>query len=223
MKTVFSKIANSSKRLRADTSGLAMVEFALSLPVFLTLSFGGIETANYTLSNLRVSQMALAVADNAGRVRTSIDESDIDEVMIGARLLGEGIKFGANGRIILSSLESNGLTGANAGQMIRWQRCFGAKVKSSTYGAEAAGTTNATLAAGMGPSGRKITAASGTAVMFVEIFYTYQPAVMNSILGTKEITYTAAYTIRERASQTMTNTSSMTTAQKRLCTNYSST
>ena len=40
------------------------------------------------------------VADNAGRVRVSIDETDIDEVMIGARIEGESMNFAQNGRVI---------------------------------------------------------------------------------------------------------------------------
>ncbi len=223
MQLNFEKIRERARALRSDTSGVAMVEFALSLPVFLGLSMTGIEVANYTLANLRVSQIALVVADNAGRVRTSIDEADVDEVMIGARLLGEGINFGANGRVILSSLEENGLTGSNAGQMIRWQRCFGNKAVTSTYGVQGAGSTNSSLSAGMGPTGRKITSMSGTAVMFVEVVYTYQPVVSSTILGTQNLSYTAAYTVRERDTQVISNLNSMTSSQTRNCSRFSST
>jgi hypothetical protein len=224
------KIKNLMRSLRpslasifGDKSGLAMTEFALALPILVTLGLTGSETANLALANLKVSQIALMVADNAGRVRNSIDETDIDEVMIGARLAGQGIKFGSNGRIILSSLEPNGQTGLNAGQMIRWQRCFGSKTVTSSYGAEGDGTTDATLAAGMGPIGRKIQSSSNSAVMVVEVVYDYQPVVSNTIFGAQTIRDTVAFTVRERSVQTMTNTAGLTNAQKRLCSRYSAT
>jgi len=210
-------------RLRANISGIAMTEFALSLPILMSLTFVGIETANYTQANMRVSQIALMVADNAGRVRTSIDETDVNEVMIGARLAGESMKLGAQGRIILSSLEPNGLPSPNAGQMIRWQRCFGNKNVQSSYGAQGAGTTNATLAAGMGPTGRKIQAMNGAAIMFVELVYDYEPLMADAFFPKRTMRYTAAYTVRERASNTLSNLQNISNAQKRLCTNFSPT
>ena len=200
-----------------------MTEFALSLPILISLSFVGVETANYTLANLRASQIALMVADNAGRVRTSIDEADINEVMIGARLAGQNIDLGTKGRIILSSLEPNGQAAPNTGQMIRWQRCFGAKNVTSSYGVEGAGTTNATMADGMGPTGSKISAMNGAAVMFVELVYDYTPIMPDAFFSARTIRYTAAYTVRERASNTLSNLTNMSNSQKRLCTNFSAT
>ncbi|MFM5914300.1 MAG: TadE/TadG family type IV pilus assembly protein [Chakrabartia godavariana] len=211
------------RKLRDDTSGIAMTEFALSMPILLSLSFVGIETANYTLANLRASQIALMVADNAGRVRTSIDEADINEVMIGARLAGQNINLGTKGRIILSSLEPNGLAAPNTGQMIRWQRCFGAKNVTSSYGAEGDGTTSASMVSGMGPTGQKIAAMNGAAVMFVELVYDYEPIMPAAFFSPRTIRYTAAYTVRERASNTLSNLTNMSNSQKRLCTNFSAT
>lgn len=217
------RATNFARRFRDDISGIAMTEFALSMPILLSLSFAGIETANYTLANLRTSQIALMVADNAGRVRTSIDETDINEVMIGARLAGENIDLGKNGRIILSSLEPNGQAAPNEGQMIRWQRCFGKKNATSSYGAEGAGTSDATMAAGMGPPGKKIAAMTGAAVMFVELVYDYDPVMPDAFFSPRTIKYTAAYTVRERATNTLSNFSGLSDAQKRLCTQFTAT
>jgi TadE-like protein len=236
-------------RLRTDRSGVAMVEFALGLPLLVFISLGGMELTNYAAAKMRASQIALMVADNAGRVRVSIDETDIDEVMIGARLEGEAMNFAENGRVILSSLEHNGLTGSNEGQRIRWQRCFGAKQVASSYGVEGAGTTNNSLAAGMGPPGKKIAALTNMVVMFVELSYDYQPLTHRrtvaregvnhtgpsplkvtggydfnfSFLRDRKITSTAAYIVRERTNQTITNTAPLPTDKKRTCNYFKST
>ena len=217
------QLSGLAARLRTNTSGIAMTEFALSLPIMMSLTFVGIETANYTLANMRASQIALLVADNAGRVRTSIDETDINEVMIGARLAGESMKLGTKGRIILSSLEPNGQAAPNTGQMIRWQRCFGKWNVQSSYGAQGDGATNASLVAGIGPTGRKIQAMSGAAIMFVELVYEYEPLMADAFFAKRTMRYTAAYTVRERASNTLTNLQNLSNSQRRLCTNFTAT
>lgn len=201
---------NKLRDLPEDSEGLALVEFAFILPIMITLIFGGLEVANYGLAHLRVSQIAMTVADNAGRVQTSIDEADINEVFEGARVVGQSIDFENNGRLVLSSLEDNGRTGGSAGQMINWQRCMGEFDVDPEYGFENKGRNNDSLEDGMGPTGNKITAAEGTAVMFVEVTYDYQPLVDIGFITDTEIRYESAFNVRERTNQNITNTQSLT-------------
>lgn len=221
------KLRRTFHRL-GDTSGLALTEFALSLPIMLTLGVGGVELASYVNANMRTSQIALSVSDNAGRIRETIDETDIDAAMIGARVAGESIKFGANGRVILSMIETNGQSGTNAGQKITWQRCYGAKVVNSSYGVAGDGATNASRADGFGPAGNKIVAAGNAGVMFVEVFYDYQPIFlvdnkMRGGLGGKTLHYTAAFPVRERTDNAMKNGFNLNDDKKWLCSKYSAT
>lgn len=213
--------------LKSDVSGVAMIEFAVSLPFLLTLTLGGLEATNVMLANMRISQIAMMVADNAGRVRTSIDELDVNEVMIGARFAGNDLELGTYGRVILSSLEGNGQAGANAGNIIRWQRCFGAKIEPSSFGLEGDGASNSSLATGMGPTGQTIIPVPGTALMFTEIVYDYQHLVPNlftkSIFPDRTLRYTAAFTVRERANNVLNNFSNLPNSERRLCNAFSAT
>lgn len=187
--------------------GLAMVEFAFSLPIFVALLFGGLEVINLVMAHMRVNQIAITVADNAGRAREVIDEADIYEVFAGADQVGSGIDFAKQGRIVLSSLQPNGLSGSNAGQMINWQRCHGAMNVVPAYGRQDTGRTNNRLAAGMGPAGKQIKAAEGTAVMFVEVTYRYVPTLLPSIMKDgMTLRYETAFNVRERTNQNPTNT-----------------
>lgn len=215
-------------RLRADTSGLALTEFALCLPMLMTLSIGGVEMANYVNANMRASQIALSVADNAGRIRIQIDYADVDSIMIGAKIAGESIKFGEHGRVILSMIEDNGKAGGNAGQTISWQQCFGARNATSTYGNEGDGKDNSAYAAGFGPTGKKVVAAPGSGVMFVELTYEYQPLflVENSLIGNlsgKVMHYTAAFPVRERTDNVLKNGYNWPESKKRNCARFSAT
>ena len=206
-----------ARRLRRDERGVQLVEFAISLPVLLTLGLGGIEVANFAVASIRCSQISMMVADNAGRVRDSIDEADINEIMVGAKQMGSGVKFSQNGRIILSSVEQNA---GKTGQWIRWQRCAGAKVATSSYGVQDAGKSDASLQA-IGPAGNQIAPLPGTAVMFVEVVYDYQPIVSNRILGGRVLRYTAAFNVRQRTDQALKNGGGLATSATSACSIYS--
>jgi hypothetical protein len=212
-------------RLRGCASGLAMLEFALSLPVLTTLVLVGLETANLAMAHLRISNIAMLASDNASRVRDSIDEADVIELLTGAKMTGDSISFRQHGRIILSSIEPNtaGTNGASTGQWIRWQRCDGAKVVTSVYGAEGTGqngSANPAILQQMGVAGSQIAATSGTAIMVVEVVYDYQPLVSSSIFGARTIRYESAFNVRQRTNQAITNNSQLSVASQKRCTVY---
>jgi hypothetical protein len=192
--------------LLRDDSAVAMVEFAYALPVFLALGLGALETTNLALAHLRVSQIAMTTADNAARVVNMIDEVNIDEVFAGAEVVSGGLDFEANGRVILSSLEENGESGVDAGQTIRWQRCYGDLDVDPLYGEQGDGADDDSLEDGLGPVGRQITAQPNTAVMFVEVVYNYQPLITNDLLGPIQVRYESAFNVRERTELGITNT-----------------
>lgn len=187
------------RELKDHTSGVAMVEFAFSAPIVLALGLLGAETANFTITHMQISQLAMQVADNASRVgeedvlaARNVFESDINESLVGGEKLGETFDIYGQGRVIISSLQVND----DGGQWIAWQRCRGALNVDSAYGAEGTGSTGNTFP-GMGESGREIISANGTAVMFVEVYYDYEPITPIEFFGDTRITYEAAFNIRD--------------------------
>lgn len=230
MRAALRKSGISRIALLRNEEGLALTEFALSLPILLMMSVTFLELSSYINAYMRVSQIALSVADNTGRIRQSIDVTDIDAAMIGARIAGEGIDLGGNGRVILSMVESNGETGADEGQQMTWQRCFGAKNIASSFGEEGDGDEDADFADGFGPDGNKITAGDDDGLMFVEVIYDYQTifpvgqALLRG-LGGKTIRATAAYPVRERDSNTLDNGEAIPAndPKQRLCSDFNPT
>lgn len=180
-----------------------MTEFALSMPLLLTVGMWGVETAHLAVSNMRVSQLAMQIADNASRIgdtsalqNLKIYESDIDDLLVGADIQASSLRIFEHGRVIVSSLET--VPGTADTQYIHWQRCKGKKKQGSAYGTEGAGMDGALP--GMGPPGEMITASPGDAVMFVEIYYDYQPLISNIFTGSnipREIRTTAAFIVRD--------------------------
>jgi hypothetical protein len=166
----------------ADSSALAITEFAFALPILVLLGMGGGELANYITVKMRVSQLALQIADNAARMgegsasgTETISESDINDVFTGSQLQSGSLNLAANGRVILTDLE---VDPSHAGKfMIKWQRCYGAQVHPSQYGIASGlvGANNYNNLAGIGPTARQVTTQSGNATMFVEVYYVYRP------------------------------------------------
>ena len=194
------------RTIRKDESGVAMVEFALAAPIFFALVMGGLELANFALAHMKVSNIAMTVADNAGRKTSGIDEANIYEVFAGADSIGEGIGFQENGRLVLSSVEHNGRNGTNSGQTITWQRCWGDLDFDPLYAEEGDGATNGDLADGIGATGHKIGAMKGTAVMFVEATYDYVPLIGSGWFEAPRIRYESAFNVRGRLNNNITNT-----------------
>lgn len=197
-----SAIRTGARRLRAlrhDTSGLAYVEFAYMLPILMSLGLGGIELGNLALAHMRISQVALSLADNASRAKQKVSsglprlrETDVIQALTAAQLQASDLNLMANGRLILSSLEKN----ASGGQWIHWQRCSGSKSYPSSYGIQGDGATG-TGKTGMGPAGKQVAADTNFAIMFVEVAYDYQPIIFGALIGDRQIVKTAAMYVRD--------------------------
>lgn len=179
-----------------------MVEFALALPFMLTVMMTGAELTNFTTTKMRISQLALQVADNASRIGSgtvlatkTISEAQINDLLTGAGMQSGRLDVFSHGRIILSSLEPDP---DNSGRYrIRWQRCRGSKSWTSHYGN--AGDTNL---AGITVNGQLVTAPSNGAVMFVEIAYDYQPLISRAFMPWQQVTETAAMAVRDQRDYT---------------------
>ena len=181
-------------------SGVAMTEFALSLPLLMGVGLWGAEAANQAIVQMRLGQVAVQIADNASRIgdnsaleKRRIYESDINDLLIGSNIqAGLKLQLYDHGRVIISSLEV--VPDSEDTQYIHWQRCKGRKVQASSYGEQGAGLDGSL--SGMGPPGEEITAFDDEAVIFVEIAYDYQPLIGEAFTYAETLTATAAFNVR---------------------------
>jgi len=186
--------------LGRDRRGLSTLEFALCLPLLLTMTVTAMEMINFVLVRQQVSQLALQIVDNATRIgtqntiQTQINEKQINDLFTGAQLQGGTLNLAQNGRVILSSFEVD--PDKPNRQYIHWQRCYGALNHPSSYGVTGDGTQNSSFQ-GMGPTGGKITALPGVPAMFVEIAYRYQPLIWSYFATNEKITENAAMLVRD--------------------------
>ena len=182
-------------RLGRDNDGSVIVEFAFVMPIFMILSVGGLELANYAVTKMRIEQIALNVADSASRIgegsllnALKIFEHNINDVFAGANAQSSNLNIFGNysekvgststtkgkGRIIISSLEPMANPNPTNRYKIGWQRCKG-QLTSYTpqYGTH--GQSSGTNMTAMGPVGQQVTAPDGLAMIFVEVRYRYEP------------------------------------------------
>ncbi len=190
------------RALRRDRRGLAMLEFALALPIVLPIGLYAIELSNYGVRQLQLSQATLALADNASRVGADTNmatqqlrEIDINEVLQGLRLQTSGLRLTTNGRVTISSLEVR-----DGAQWIHWQRCIGLKRGNgydSSFGRAGDGGTAGTSFRGMGRTGSLVMAPPNSAVIFVEVNYDYTPLISSYFLGDRKLQQIASFIVRD--------------------------
>jgi Flp pilus assembly pilin Flp len=189
------------RRLRREQRGASAIEFALILPVFLTLSLYGTEIAYMASVDMQLSQIATSLADNASRlgqtdnsaVTPSISAGEVESVLLGAMKQGDPLDITTKGRVILSSLEEDVETGD---QFIHWQKCSGTLTEASRYGEEGGGLDSATAITGVGESGG-VRAASLSAVMVAEVYYKHEGLFGTTFVGEPILRKEGVFQIRD--------------------------
>ncbi len=191
------------QRLKSNQSGTVLIEFAFAVPVFMGLGMYGSETSMVAVTNTRVSQAALNLADNASRlgqvdtgvITPTITESDIVNILKGTEIQSKGLKLFENGRVIISSLEAT----ATGQQFIRWRRCKGMRDIDSNYDDDKNddNVTDTTFV-GMGREDEEAKAVGNSAVMYVEVEYLYQPLFGNLFMQNPTLRQEAAFNIRDQ-------------------------
>ena len=202
MKHLLKPLRQFADQLQRAKEGIAFVEFALSLPIFMGLGMYGSEVAYLTLQRTNLEQVTVAIADNASRmgatlnddIATTIFERDVNQLMIGTEIQGSSLDIFKNGRVIVSSLEQND----KGKQKIAWQRCRGILDEVSSYGLEGTNGSTTPKFKGMGKKNGVVTAPSRDAVMFVEVVYRYEPLFGSLFLGDNiRLHEEAAFNVRD--------------------------
>lgn len=209
LKTLIQRAGGRVRHLWPCRSGVSTLEFALIMPFVMSIGLYGVEVVYLNTIDMKLSEMALSLADNASRlgqtdnsaVTPTVTETDINEVMQGVEEQGAAIGFAQHGRVILSSLERDSASGK---QYIHWQRCSGGLARQSAYGNDTTRNgLNGNAIAGMGRGTTKVTATSGsTAVMFVEVYYSYTGLVGQMFVSNRVLRKEGAFLIRDERNLT---------------------
>ncbi|MES1989438.1 MAG: TadE/TadG family type IV pilus assembly protein [Pseudomonadota bacterium] len=156
-----------------DPRGMVAVEFALIIPVMLTLYFGTIETTNALTAARRVTNVAQTAADLTAQV-TTISTTDMNDIFAASAAILN--PFPTNvAKITVSSVVASP-TNANT-TTVAWSKVYGGAIARGT-------NSSVTLPAGL--------TTVGSSVIMVEVTYTYTSPVAQFITGPitmKEVAY----------------------------------
>ncbi len=155
---------SSLRRLFRAETGMAAVEFALILPILITIWIGGVEVTQGLSVDRRLNNLASAIGDLVSRSK-SINYAGVDAIFD----IDDGALFpfstaGLSMRVTAVNID------ANKKALVVWSRAKG------TAGARAAGENLNTLI------DVKLRLPD-TQLIMAEVFYTYSPAVGYVITG----------------------------------------
>lgn len=158
---------------------MAMVEFALMLPVLFTLFYGGIEITRYILITQKVEKMAHAAADVTAQMRLATN-TGMGQLMTATAHILQPFEVGANSRIVVSSLYRG------VGQPV-------ARVNWKYYGGGTLGETGRIGNVGDIPTmPTAFTFNERENLISAEVFYQFNPLITTEFFGTTTI-YRAAF------------------------------
>lgn len=204
------------KSLFFDKRGLALVEFALVLPLLLVLFFGIVELSRYILITQKLERSVYSMSNMTGQFVpiTSADGSlEIDVDAIDNQIFPQFKKnmepyiADADRVAIVTSMSRVNNTGNNTSLKINWQRAGGgtlsdSKTVSILNGLKASAINSASengVSAGTSPSfpslanpelmdGALKDMAVGENMIIVESFYKYRPIASNFLSGLGQAT-----------------------------------
>ncbi len=157
---------------------VAAVEFALTIPIWITLLLGVSDATYILLVNEKADRIAFTVADIVTQYQ-SVSKSTLNDILLAAQQLMSPFSFGANGTVIISSVYKS--PGKNP--TVVWQYSGGGSlVKNSQVGSSGG---SAVL-----PNG--LTLNDSDNVIIAEVFYNYTPLFINEKIFTQSTLYRVA-------------------------------
>lgn len=180
MHVVISQFGFIRRRFLLAQQGMAMVEFAIALPVLMTLFYGTVEVTRYILITQKVEKLAHSVADMTAQSATA-SAASLNQVMAAASDIMSPYTVGVNGRILISSLYRAPNT---VDAKINWRYEGGGTLSAiSALGAVAATPTM--------PSA--FTFDERENVIAAEVYYRFSPLISTQFFGTTTIYRIAFY------------------------------
>ncbi len=105
------------RKLLRSQAGLAVVEFALVLPVLLAFFYGAIEVTRYILAVQKAEKLAFTVANVVAQEKT-VTTASLTSLMSATSPIMKPFPFGTRGTVIISSLyKAQGAANAT----VNWQ------------------------------------------------------------------------------------------------------
>lgn len=151
--------------LWGDRAASVSLELALVLPLLVALFLSGTEYVRFTILNQKLERGTAMVADLIAQT-SALTLAELDSLFAIVDDTLQPFALSDDGRVIVSSV-----TGTSGGPVVNWQESFGGGSDASKVG-DVGG--DATL-----PNG--LTLAEGENVIVSEVYYEYQPILLDDV------------------------------------------
>ena len=166
-------------RMRDGTRrGIAAVEFALTLPIWVSLLLGAGDGCYFLMVNEKADRIAYSVTDIVTQYQ-AITKANLNDILLAASQLMNPFPFNTNGVVIVTSVFQPS-TGA---PVIEWQYNGGGTLTKSSQ----IGTTGGTATL---PNGLALNANDN--VIISEVYYNFSPLFLSSNLFNSGTVYRVA-------------------------------
>jgi|GEM_PF-920648 len=171
-----------ARLLARDASGLAFIEFAYTLPIFVGFGLVGMEFTNVVLARQKTERIAATVADLVASNQVPPNERQIGDMFAAVPQIASPFEFENGGNVIITAVI--GIYNRDNDQVenkIAWQRCMTADSHPSKVGSQWTDTNDIAD----GPSvelANDIELLQNQMVIVSEVFYPYEPLITQSIV-----------------------------------------
>ena len=172
--------------------GIAFMEFALLLPIFLMVVLGGLELANLTLTNMKVQRLANLSADlisQNGVGGNQLSELQIYGILEAMNVSAQPLDMKGRGRVVLSSVIGTDANndGTSERQDFIWQRFDGGLTSARPMLGCWSDHGNVVL-----PSQRRLS--PNEVIYHAQVSYAYEPLIGGTILQWFDVPVTVTKT-----------------------------
>jgi hypothetical protein len=166
--------------------GVAAAEFALTLPIWITMLLGASDGAYCMLVNERTDRIAYSVTDIVTQYQT-ISIANLNDIVQASAQLMQPLTFGGNGVVIVSSVYKP------AGQppIVCWQYKGGGTLSATSVVGTPGGSTNCS-SGGLAVLPNGLTLNDNDNVIISEVFYNFTPIFINEGLFSANTIYRVA-------------------------------
>ncbi len=159
----------SKASLYSDQKGVAMVEFAVALPVVTILLLGTIDLAVYLVAHQRIARSAYTMSNLMTQMDEGLTESQVSDMMLALDQVSSPFDISANGVATVTAVIGNGDDGAAPDDYrVAWKRCYGPNSSNTVFGA-----VGSVVPEGNIPDNMIVT--TSQIVVVTEIEYEYEP------------------------------------------------
>ncbi len=192
-------VTHTIKKLLRNQAGVAALELAFVLPIFILLMFGGFEAWHYIMSDQRADRVSSSVADLASRIQDAASEPVINDILDGGAFIGKPVDFTNDAVIRLTAVNGGDSHIAPAERnKILWCRIFG----DPTIAASTLGAVNSTADLSSISTAPAILNDEST-LLVAEVAVKYTSTFMSDILPNQVIKRVAIYPARSGAVYTL--------------------